>query len=99
MEIDFEVHGGEVWGGAALEEGLFLFREIGAIFRAIWSGANVDDAGVLGAGMLVAYGVADVSVPEDCVAGHDFRDGDEAGDEIGMPLEADAEGPAWGGGA
>ena len=99
MEIDFEVHGGEVWGGAALKEGLFLFREISAIFRAIRSRANVDDAGVLGAGVLVANGVTDVGVPEDGVAGHDFRDGDEAGDEIGMPLGADTERTAWGGAA
>ena len=80
LEIDFEVHGGEVWGGAALEEGLLLFRKIGAIFRAVWRGTNVDDAGVLGAGVLVGYGMADVGVPEDGVAGQDFRDGDEAGD-------------------
>ena len=80
MEVYFEVHGGEVWGGAALEEGLLLFGEIGAIFRAVWRGADVDDAGVLAAGVLVAYGMANVGVPKDGVARHDFWDGDEAGD-------------------
>src|SRR6266446_3021511 len=31
LEVDFEVHGGEVGGRTPLEKGLLLFREIGAI--------------------------------------------------------------------
>src|SRR5580704_7178156 len=79
-----------------MEEGLFLFRKIGAILRAVWGRADVDDTGVFAAGVLVADGMADVCVPEHCVAGHDLWDGDQAGDEIGMPLRADAERTAGG---
>src|SRR5260370_5969717 len=91
LEVDFKVHGGEVWGRPSFEKGLPLFRKIGAILRAVWRGADVDDTGVLGACVFVGNGMADARVPEDCVAGHDLRDAHQPGHQTGMPLRADPE--------
>ena len=73
-----------------MEKSLLLFRKICAILRAVWRRADVNNAGVFVARVLVADGMADVRVPEHRVAGHDLWDGDQADDEIGMPLRADA---------
>src|SRR5437773_4014666 len=96
FEVDFEVHGGKVGGRTPLEKSLLLFGKICAILRAVWRGADVYNAGVFVARVLVADGMADVRVPEHRVAGHDLWDGDQAGDEIGVPLRADAKRAAWG---
>ena len=75
----------------------FCFGKIGAVLGAVRRRADVDDARVLLAGVLVADGVADVGMPPDRVAGLDFRDGDQAGHQFRVPLGADAErtaGPA-----
>src|SRR4029077_3834675 len=74
LEVHFEVHGREVRRRTPLEKGLLLFRKIRAILRAVGCGADVDETGVLAARVLVADRMADVRVPEYCVAGHDFRD-------------------------
>src|SRR5215470_16458290 len=95
FEVDFQVHDGEIGGRTSLEKGLPLFRKICAILRAVGRRTDVDDTRVLVACVLVADRVADVCVPEHGVAGHDLRNRDQAGDEIGMPLWADPQRAAW----
>src|ERR1043166_2248451 len=76
LEVDFEVHSGEVGSGTSLEKGSPLFRKICAILRAIWRRADIDDTGVLAAPVLVSDGMADGGMPEHRVAGHDLGNRD-----------------------
>src|SRR2546430_2675246 len=74
LEIDLEVHGSEVGRRAAGEKRRLLSGKIGAVLGAIRRRADIDDARVFLAGVLVADGVADVGMPPDRVARLDFRD-------------------------
>src|SRR5262249_15941508 len=96
FEVHFEVHCGEVGSGASLEKGSPLFRQIGAILRAIGGRADVDDAGVLAAPVFIVDGMTDIGMPEHRVAGHDLRNRNQGGNEIGMPLCTDPERSAGG---
>src|SRR3954469_665983 len=64
LEVDLEVHGREVGSRTPIQKRVSLFREIGAILRAVWRGSDVDHTGVLAACVLVAHRMANVGVPE-----------------------------------
>jgi hypothetical protein len=91
-EIDLQVHRREVGRRAAGEERRLLPREIGSVLGASGRRADVDDARVLRAGVLVGDGVTDVGMPPDRVPGLDFRDRDQAGQQLLVPLGADVQG-------
>src|ERR1700716_2864501 len=53
FEIDLEIHRGEIGCRAAGEEGFLLLGQIGAVLGAVWCRADVDDARIVLAGVLV----------------------------------------------
>src|SRR3954462_8700479 len=60
LEVNFEVHRREVRSRTSLEKRVPLFRQVGAILRAVGRGPDVHDTRVLTARVLVADGMADV---------------------------------------
>jgi hypothetical protein len=62
VEIDLEVHCGEVGRRTTLQKGLLLLREIRSVLRAVGRRAYVQHAGVLAARVLVPDCAADIGV-------------------------------------
>src|ERR1700682_1140141 len=67
LEVDLEIHRGEIGRRSSREEGFPLFGQIGAVLGAIRGRADIDDAGIVLAGVLVGDRVADVGGAPDRV--------------------------------
>src|SRR5215469_4309412 len=88
MKVNFEVHCGEIWSRAALQERLPLLWKICSILRAVRCRTDVNHAGTIVALMLVSNRMTDVGMPEDSITRHYLGNRHETRNQIRMPLRA-----------